>query len=241
MLRICLSLAFVSYAAVLLQTSEAWAQITIVAHGRQVNSFGSASSNTGSDSDFNTETAPNSGPWNDLVGIAVRAGTSTADGFASQDSAITATQIRGDLNADAFVGILGEENDTASSGSNSYFEVLFQVAKHSSYTLNVSGYSSNNGIGYLILDEYLPIGDSLIYYDVLDQPSITETVSLIPSQQYRLIVDVSASGLLDFNGGSPDGRAGIAFTLTQVVPEPNSVIIAAAMAIALIQCRFGTS
>ena len=94
-------------------------------------------------------------------------------------------------------------------------------------------------MGYLILDEYLPIGDSLIYYDVLDQPSITETVSLIPSQQYRLIVDVSASGLLDFNGGSPDGRAGIAFTLTQVVPEPSAVVLAVAMAMGLTQYRAG--
>ena len=224
---------------VLLPTSESSAQIVLAAHGRQVNSFGSAVSSTESDSDFNTETAPNSGPWNDLVGVAVRAGTSTADGFASQDSAITATQLRGDLNADAFVGILGEENDTASSGSNSYFEVLFEVATPSFYTLNISGYYSNNGMGYLILDEYLPIGDSLIYYDVLDQPSITETVSLIPSQQYRLIVDMSASDLLDFNGGSPDGRAGIMFTLTQVVPEPHSVIITVAIAMALTQCRPG--
>jgi hypothetical protein len=200
-------LALVNCGLVLVYAASASAQIQLVAHGRQLNSFGAATSSTGSDSDFETATAPNSGPWNDLVGIAVRAGTSTADGFASQDSSIEANQIRGDLNADAFVGILGEENDTASSGSGAYLEVVFQVATPSLYSLNISGYYSNNGAGYLILDEYLPIGSSLVYFDLTDQSSFVETVSLVPAQQYRLIVNVSASGLLDFSGASPiDGQ-----------------------------------
>jgi hypothetical protein len=227
-------IASLSFVFVLAFGANASAQIQLVAHGRQLNSFGSATSSTGSDSDSETSTAPDSGPWNDLVGIAVRAGTSTADGFASQDSSIGANQIRGELTTDAFVGILGEENDTASSGSSAYLEVLFQVATPSLYNLNISGYFSNNGMGYLILDEYLPIGSSLVYFDLVDQSSFVETVSLVPAQQYRLIVDVSSSGLLDFSGGFPDGRSGITFSLTRVVPEPRTygfLLIATALSL----------
>jgi hypothetical protein len=200
---------------------------------RSVQSFGSASTIDASDSDSSSSAASGFGPFDDLVGIAVRVGSVSADGFAQQTSSIGQDDVTALLSADAFVGAFGFD-DTADAGSTSSFELTFTVDKPAQYLLEVSGSASNNGFASMQLDSDPP-SEAAFYYDAtFEQPPLT-AFNLEPGFEYRLIATASASGFFAGGDGQIDGRAGVNFALRQV-PEPSTWGLLATGTIAVLGC-----
>src|SRR5262245_49997193 len=121
MMRItyCLALA--------LAAGRAAAGIQLATQSRSLNSFGAVTGNGVFDSEIQQREFNKAGHFNDLVGVGVQSGASTADGFASQDSRVGPAQLSGTLRADAFVSGGFNLEDTSESGSSSAYSVVFKV------------------------------------------------------------------------------------------------------------------
>jgi hypothetical protein len=209
-----------------LPATGAQAAIIPLVQSRTVLSFGNATSLEESDSDGNQAAATGFGLFDDLVGHAARAGSSSSDGFASQKSTIKPGTLNATLSADAFAGAFGID-DSADGGSSSHFDLEFAVDAPGRYKFYLSGSANNNGSASLIFTE---VGGGVgTYWDTTSEPSRIEGFLLEPGDTYSISAIASASGFLSGGGGSPDGQAGMSFTLRQV-PEPSSISLACTFA-----------
>jgi hypothetical protein len=215
------------FLAVLLAAAPAGATLVPIAQERYVRSFGTVTAPPESDSDDQRADAPDFGDFDELVGIAVRAGAGSADGFAEQQSSLGSTSITLTALADAFVAAFGFE-DFADAGSTARFEVEFTVSAGQSYQLDASGFVSNNGFASIGLQSG---ADSLFYFDASQEAERHETLFL-PAGSYSLFADVSASAFLFGGEGASDGRAGLAFQLAEL-PEPAAMAL---LAVAVASC-----
>ncbi|MDZ4781124.1 MAG: hypothetical protein SGJ19_12795 [Planctomycetia bacterium] len=197
-----------------------------LAQSRTVLSFGNATTPEESDSDGDQSAAADFGLFDDLVGHAARAGSASSDGFASQKSTIKPGAVNATLSADAFVGAFGID-DGADGGSSSHFDLEFAVDTPGRYKLYLSGSANNNGSASLILTE--EGGGVSTYWDTTFESSRIEGFLLKPGDTYSISAIASASGFLSGGGGSPDGQAGMSFTLRQV-PEPASIYLTCVLA-----------
>lgn len=195
--------------------------IVPVAQARGVVSFGSASVPPDQfDNDYRREDAPDFAAFDELVGVAIRVGPATADGFASQRSSYGPTAITAELAADAFVSTL-QVDQTAEAGSASGLELEFDLDRPQSVWVEASVGSSNNGYAYLALR------DALNYFVELDSFGSLDFSGAIhmPAGRYLLIVSCSASG--NVNDGVVDGIGRAQFSLV-VVPEPSGATLVVA-------------
>ncbi len=219
----CIMLA----AALAAFAAPATAAIIPVGQSRALRSFGNATTPDESDSDSAQADAADFGRFEDLVGHAARAGAASSDGFASQTSWFNAQAAKGTLAADAFVSAFNID-DSSDGGSSSSFDLDFQVDVAAQFKLYVTGSATNNGFASIQFTD--PNGQFNAYWDVSFEPSAVFDMQLVPGETYRLAADASASGFLSGGGGSPDGQAGMSFTLRQV-PEPSSVYLACVLAV----------
>jgi hypothetical protein len=214
--------------ATLIALPATWTQAAIIPleQSRTVLSFGNATTPEASDSDGDQAAATDFGLFDDLVGHAARAGSASSDGFASQKSTIKPGALNATLSADAFAGAFGID-DSADSGSSSQFELEFEVDAAARYKLYMSGSSSNNSAASVSFTR--DGGGFGTYWDTSFEPSHIDGFLLEPGDTYLISAVASASGFLSGGGGSPDGQAGVSFTLRQV-PEPASIYLSCALA-----------